>query len=95
MDRHSAVGVSGGGVRDVVLLVFPAWRMEASCEKVGDEHEAKTERARSQIAVYFSRESKKSMLKLSKIYRKGGRGTPVGTGNHDNARKSASGVILC
>ena len=55
MDRHSAVGVTGGGVRDVVLLVFPAWRMEACCEKVGDEHEAKTERDRSQIAVYFSR----------------------------------------
>ena len=94
MDRHRAMGVTGDGVRDVVLLVFPAWRVEACCEKVGDEHEAKTERERAQIAVYFSRESKKSMLKLSKIYRKGGRGTPGGTGNHENVWKSAFGVIL-
>ena len=35
MDRHSAVVVTCGGVRDVVLLAFPAWRVEASCDKVG------------------------------------------------------------
>ena len=69
--RCSAAGISGvvGG-----SVLRESW----------NEHEAKTERDRSQIAVYFSRESEKSMPKQSKICRKGGMGTPVGPDKHEN-----------
>ena len=86
-----------------MCLPSPEYKGARQCRgHYAESKEEGTVRDRSQITIYLSRESEKSMPKRAKIGRKGGRGTPVGTEKHENVRQCPPegsrpdfGMILC